>query len=889
MTFTEMRAAVSTRTALLTALVLIISALNIGCGVLGKAKDASSSSSTQTASLSISTTTLPNATQNSSYSANLSASGGTTPYSWSITGLPAGLTLSTSGTISGTPTTNGTFVLTAKVTDAGSSSTSLMIPLIVTSTGSSLAITTTSLPAATVGVAYSATLTATGGTTPYTWSSTGMPPGLSVSGTGVISGTPSVSGTFGVTATVGDAKSASSTLSSTVTVSQPSGTVVVTISPQTQSIMPGQSQTLTASVTGSTNTSVTYKVNGTTVSTSSTQYVFSSQNPGTYTISATANADTSKSASAVITVGGSGPRTYFVATNGNDNNDCTSDSAPCRTIARVLHTGPIAPGDTVRVHAGLYRERGIYLGGSGSSGHPITVQAFGDGEVIVDGSTAVTGWTIDSGNVYKATPGFAVSEMVVDNMPLIPAKPVGDPSPRSAVTINAGQFFYDTNSGILYLYTSSGTSPADHDIVALPSRPSSPSHLDNVIHGYGVSYWVFDGLTVRGASNVGIALMSAGTSGPASYNTVQNSRIWFNAYTGVTCDGDHFTATNNTVSWNMMDNWPRGRWLWGGWGGGLGANGGYATFANNTIYQNGGEGLISYAGPGHNVMSGNTVYSNWSSNIYIDNQPFDIVEKNLIYCEDPQPSWTTNNGVSSSNLYYVLARIRPMGIMTADEFYGIGTNMHDATLQNNIILNCRRGFTHNAEDHTDGNSAWINAKIVNNTVVTPAVNGKSELGEPYTALMIYYNGGYNSNTVIENNLFISQGTNYSIWAPDMTQGAAALFTGLTLDYNLEYNTSGNPVINWAGGSGNTTTQLSLAQWQNLAGTPTHGAHDVGTNPLLKNLASLTPASDKTLSSTTSSAYHAGTIITGLSTDYNDFSFGAPPSLGALEYGSTPKQ
>ena len=68
-----------------------------------------------TQSLSAGTTTVP-------YSATLAATGGTPPYSWSIaTGsLPTGLSLSTSGVISGTPTVAGTFSFSVKVTDSGS-------------------------------------------------------------------------------------------------------------------------------------------------------------------------------------------------------------------------------------------------------------------------------------------------------------------------------------------------------------------------------------------------------------------------------------------------------------------------------------------------------------------------------------------------------------------------------------------------------------------------------------------------------------------------------------------------------------------------------------------------------------------------------------------------
>jgi hypothetical protein len=48
----------------------------------------------------------------------LAASGGTAPYTWSVTGLPAGLTAGSSGLVSGTPTTSGTYSVTATATDS---------------------------------------------------------------------------------------------------------------------------------------------------------------------------------------------------------------------------------------------------------------------------------------------------------------------------------------------------------------------------------------------------------------------------------------------------------------------------------------------------------------------------------------------------------------------------------------------------------------------------------------------------------------------------------------------------------------------------------------------------------------------------------------------------
>lgn len=70
--------------------------------------------------LTVGTTALPDATLGVAYSATLSGWGGTGPYTWSATSVPAGLTVGTNGTVSGTPTASGSFTFTATITDAAS-------------------------------------------------------------------------------------------------------------------------------------------------------------------------------------------------------------------------------------------------------------------------------------------------------------------------------------------------------------------------------------------------------------------------------------------------------------------------------------------------------------------------------------------------------------------------------------------------------------------------------------------------------------------------------------------------------------------------------------------------------------------------------------------------
>jgi len=160
----------------------------------------------------------PSGTVGTAYTTTLQASGGTTPYSWSISSgaLPAGLTLAAaSGTISGTPTTAGSFSFTAKVTDSTAptpQTAAKLFSITVAAAVTPVQITTGSVSAGQVGAAYSTMIQATGGTTPYSWSisSGALPGGLALAAaTGTISGTPTTSGSFSFTAKVTDSTSPS--------------------------------------------------------------------------------------------------------------------------------------------------------------------------------------------------------------------------------------------------------------------------------------------------------------------------------------------------------------------------------------------------------------------------------------------------------------------------------------------------------------------------------------------------------------------------------------------------------------------------------------------------------------------------------------------------------
>ncbi|NBF09677.1 putative Ig domain-containing protein [Pseudomonas sp. Fl4BN1] len=289
-------------------------------------------------SISVTPGSLSGGTLGNAYSATISASGGTAPYSYAVSAgaLPTGLTLSPTGSLSGTPTAIGSFAFTLRATDAnnftgtqaynltisgvppiasavsttvaansganpitlnlsGGAATSVAVAsaashgsatasgtsisytptagfsgsdsftytatnisgtsgpatVSITVSAPSLAVTPASLGAGTAGSAYSATLSVSGGTAPYSYSisSGSLPAGLSLNTTsGLISGTPTTSGTSNLTITATDTNGATGTKAYSITIAA----VAITVPASSQILAAGQSATvdLTQGATG---------------------------------------------------------------------------------------------------------------------------------------------------------------------------------------------------------------------------------------------------------------------------------------------------------------------------------------------------------------------------------------------------------------------------------------------------------------------------------------------------------------------------------------------------------------------------------------------------------------------------------------------------------------
>jgi hypothetical protein len=324
--------------------------------------------------------------------------------------LPPGLSLSgtnilSSGTISGTPTTPGTYGFTLEVTDIIGRTETQPLSITVSPAAVPLTITTASLPAGTVGAAYSQPLAASGGTQPYTWSVPpgSLPPGLSLDpGSGIISGSPTTQGSYAFTVQVADAANN--------TASQP-------LSIQVNPAVTGT--TCTTTITGTHPTALTV-TSGVTCLSQATQHgnVTVAAGAGLIVTSSTVNGTVTATGAAVIEYCGS-TQSGTLTANGTtgavtlgDGGSCVADTVPSPitisgTAGAVTVNGVKENGTlTLSGNTGGVELAGINLSGlayvqNNTGTTPITVSGN-----TINGSLYCTGNTpppVDGGTVNTVT------------------------------------------------------------------------------------------------------------------------------------------------------------------------------------------------------------------------------------------------------------------------------------------------------------------------------------------------------------------------------------------------------------------------------------------------------------------------------------------------------
>ena len=233
---------------------LTVTATNLNCAIprstdgFTECRYTSTFSDTDTAKVPanvvISPATLPDAVDGAAYNQTLTSTGGTGPYAFAISSgaLPPGLTLSSGGILSGTPTKPGSYTFTVGVTGADASPASKQYTVNVR-----LGFTQT-LPPGTVGTAYSQKLAGdSNGTAPFTYAvaSGDLPPGLTLSGDAIV-GKPTKAGTYKFTVSGTDANKQAGAGVVTLVINWPTLTVAPTALPNAVAKVP-YSATVTTS------------------------------------------------------------------------------------------------------------------------------------------------------------------------------------------------------------------------------------------------------------------------------------------------------------------------------------------------------------------------------------------------------------------------------------------------------------------------------------------------------------------------------------------------------------------------------------------------------------------------------------------------------------------
>jgi hypothetical protein len=534
--------------------------------------------------------------------------------------------------------------------------------------------------------------------------------------------------------------------------------------------------------------------------------------------------------------------TYYVdGTAGADTNTGRTAALPFKTIRKALTS--LAAGDTVLIKKGLYREAvnmALLNVPTGTAAKPVTIGSFGDGEVIIDGATKVTGWTLVGGTVWRAPITFTPIAIVVNDVPLkqvtqgqggSTAPPVG----LAGVTSGSGKWHNGGSVVTADMGTTIGSGNPNQADIVVPNNIGD----QQVVYFYRQKFFRFVGLTVRGSG-------SSGIWGYGSNITVESCNIKFNGKSAVSFLPDTLATEQNADNavltsrayHNVLLNWPRGNNGYaeagGGWGGGLAWSGALRPIARGNIaHMNGGEGIISYGTygkpSGSALFEQNVAYDNWSVNMYFDNQPNNTARNNLLYNHPIDYNLATTNFLYVSPTFFPYNSLGKFSVclMLADEQSSSDStnnyaNLNNSKVYNNIMAGCRIGIRDYSEGAiTQQNHGIKNSLIVNNTIILP----KAIVPNAGTyGIFLTDNGTRNLNTTIANNIIYGYNNDALIYSEK-----TGPLTGISLNYNVYYSTGSTPF-----GSGNAAPRTyNLAGWKvNATGSD---ANSLFADPQLLNV------------------------------------------------------
>ena len=294
----------------------------------------------------------------------------------------------------------------------------------------------------------------------------------------------------------------------------------------------------------------------------------------------------------------------------------------------------------------------------------------------------------------------------------------------------------------------------------------------------------------------------------STYSSLANSDVTNN----VRCNENGKRRCNNRPTWPVTIGISKSK---------------YIKIASNKIYRNWGEGVSSWRGSFQSKIVGNTIFDNWSVNVYLDHADSTVVETNFIY--ETESSYIDQNSPQRQ----LLAN----GIAIADEVYaGYGCDANNNSIRNNIVINARRGISFYNYQTACG-SGLKNTLVENNTIVNS--------WEPAVRI----NAGTHRATVFRNNIFFAR------------SAVAILYFESPGDIRFTNNLFFSPSSLAGQFTWNGVAYSNLTSWQ--ANSPTYLTGNLWVNPLFASQNSYLPTGYRILLN--SRAIDAG--VTGTTVDF----------------------
>jgi len=453
---------------------------------------------------------------------------------------------------------------------------------------------------------------------------------------------------------------------------------------------------------------------------------------------------------------------FFVSPEGSDSNNGTSSETPLRTIQKAADI--VTPGDTVYIRGGVYREK-PRLHRSGTPEQPIVFRAFEKEQPVIDGSPTLV-WSHHTDRILTAEAPFPVGVVVADGRPLSPIENI--------TSIKPGGVF--VNGLRIYIPAAIGSASGLDRVAVLERFTDWASYRQTPLVQIAGNHVDFIGFTVQNSSGSGIECSGR-------FSRVIDCRVAFTMTGGVLMSNVHHGVIQGcTVTETCLMNWPRGL-IGGAWPGAVTyLSGKDGRIFSNQVFRNHGEGIGTLGGwglPGTNGLEirKNTVFDNWSVNIWIDHGSHVLIDGNFVFVSPDVPSREKARGL-------------PVGIECAEEAdFGHPGDLNHVTITNNIVIGNSNGFMFwNAGSKVSGLRHF---HVSNNTFA----NNKHDA--------VYIEKGKHVGTVFRNNIFYQEtGGLMHFENPNDTR----------FEHNCWYQQDGKGRITWG------TSTLDYATWCSLGGS-----------------------------------------------------------------------